>query len=284
MNKSSFNGWKQTFIKDQLFNKEDISDEHLGIMGKKVRSKNRHVEKSIRNLLQEKMVQQRQEKVMKRLDHSEKSCLKTIDNEALLMKERLASYGRGMTSLTSYYNKEVSDLHKNTIWFPLQRTATDWKPQPCWIGKAAVDEARCPHFPCRNITSYHFIFRDLPQWLLQEADASVRRSKDNINLDLNKNGIKQSSTEDPSPKHKDPINRKPWTKGNNTAYVKLPPVNISHGMTAKERKLKLIIERKRVQNELDNKPLDRNVNYGKPTSVRRLQQPVRPVVRRMDIR
>ena len=280
-------------------------------MGRNMATNNKRVEKTIRNLLQEKTIQQRQEKVMKRLEQSEKSCLKVIENESQCMEKRLKSYGRGITNISSYFNKEVSDVNKNTIWFPLERTATDWEPKPCWMGKAAVNTGRCLHFPCRNFTSYHFMFRDLPQWLLDEAETCVRKSKDSESREALKCGkLENESTgnvnnADIATSKRTPLMRKQDGTDSLTLYqtdsqpthnlnnitlwdkqtcIKLPPIVFPDGMTPKERKLKVIIEKKRIENEIENKPPDRNINYGKPTSVRRLQRPVRPVVRRMDIR
>lgn len=265
-------------------------------MGRNFRVSNRAVEKSLRNLSQERLIGQRQEKILNRLEHTEKSALKEIETETYFLREQLVSYGRGMTRLSSYFQKEPTDGNKNTIWFPLQRTPADWEPRPCWLGKASLNEARCTHFPCRNITSYHFIFRDLPRWIMKEAEISVRKSKSSDFRteryeDENGNGKTTISQENEKIASKlaisrgkgilAPKSRKSWQT---TMDINLPPINFPEGITHKERKLKITIAKKRAQNELENKPQDRSVNYGKPSSVRRLQRPVRPVVRTVDIR
>lgn len=244
--------------------------------------KRRSIEKSLKNILQEKAIEQRQEKVLKRLERSEKSSLKVIDNESWILKEKLASYGRGMTSLSSYFNKEVSDTDRNTIWFPLQRSSADWEPRPCWLGNAVENSSRCTLFPCRNITSYHFMFRHLPQWVLDAAENSVRNSKikniNSVTVEATENAREADVSVTSSPL----LQRR--AKFWNSSNVRLPQMSFPEGMTDQEKKLKILIEKKRILNEIENKPPDRSINYGMPTSVRRLQRPVRPVIRRMDTR
>lgn len=221
-------------------------------------------EKSIQGFLQEKRIAQRQMKQITRLERTRDVRLRDIEAESYILKEKLQSYGRGMTNLSSYFEKKERDEDKNTIWFPLERSNTDWEPRPCWIGKSAVNQNKCVHFPCRTFTSYHFFHRQLPDWILSGAKESVRRSKDKSgNFAENE----KSTTSSPTISDK----------------IKLPDIDFPENMTAKERKLKIIISKKRLQNEIENKPADRSINYGKPTPVRRLQRPVRPCVRQMDI-
>ncbi|XP_060553071.1 uncharacterized protein LOC132714260 [Ruditapes philippinarum] len=221
-------------------------------------------EKSIQGFLQEKRIAQLQMKQIKRLERTRDVRLRSLEAESCILKEKLQSYGRGMTNLNSYYDKKERDEDKNTIWFPLERSNTDWEPRPCWIGESAVNQHSCLHFPCRTFTSYHFFHRQLPEWILSGANESVRKSKNSCdNLAENKK-----------------TNSKCVTKKDT---ITLPAIDFPENMTAKERKLKIIISNKRLRNELENKPADRSINYGKPTPVRRLQRPVRPCVRQMDI-
>ncbi|KAL4238264.1 hypothetical protein ACF0H5_002976 [Mactra antiquata] len=237
-------------------------------MVKNYQLKNKSGERSIQNFLQEKRVEQQQKLQLSRIEHTRNVRLRHIDNEAFILKEQLASYGRGMTSLNSYFKRERTDPDRGTIWFPLERTSKDWEPRPCWCGKSGPAGDRCLHFPCRRMTSYHFIFRELPDWVLANAEESVRRSKTDGEAYNKKVGTDDSE-----------IN----TKEKKSERLKLPDIEFPENMTAKEKKLKIIISRKRLQNELENKPADRCINYGKPTPVRRLQRPVRPVVRRVDV-
>lgn len=236
-------------------------------MAKGFKLRDRTGEKSIQAFLQEKRIEQQQVKQFLRLERAKNVRLRDIETESYYLRQALASYGRGMTKLSSYFKKEKNEIDKNTIWFPLERSRTDWEPRPCWIGESAVNQERCLHFPCRNFTSYHFLHRELPKWVLDQAEESVQMSKnDEETLETNNDKGYDSKT-----------------KSCNNA-LKLPALDFPENMTAKERKLKIIISKKRLQNELENKPTDRCINYGKPTPVRRLQRPVRPCVRRMDTR
>lgn len=231
-------------------------------MARNFKFRDRSGEKTIQAFLQEKRIEQQQMKQILRLERAKTVRLRDIEAESYELKQTLASYGRGMTNLGSYFKKEKNEKDKNTIWFPLERSRTDWEPQPCWIGNSAVNKDSCVHFPCRTFTSYHFFHRELPKWILHMADERVCKSKSD----------KKTSAADC-----DETNHE-------VGSLKLPILDFPENITPKERKLKIIISKKRLQNELENKPSDRSINYGKPTPIRRLQRPVRPCVRRMDTR
>ncbi|XP_052766435.1 uncharacterized protein LOC128207523 [Mya arenaria] len=263
-------------------------------MAKQFQLNNKRVDKSIQNFLQEKRATQQHEKQLRRLEISKASTIKDIDSEMEQLKDKLTMYGQGMTRLSSYFNKEKTDINKNTIWFPLERSPSDWDPRPCWLGKAAVNAGRCLYFPCRRHTSYHFMFREFPQWVLDRAEESVRRSRhghleqdntptakeehDGSTCIASLTDISDTSARGTADRS---VFRKPWLQKPDTH---LPKIDFPVGMTTQEKKLKITIEKKRLRNEMENKPAERCVNYGQPTPIRRLQRPVRPVVRRMDIK
>ncbi|KAH3852039.1 hypothetical protein DPMN_094532 [Dreissena polymorpha] len=223
--------------------------------------------------------------LIRRLDRAQNAVLRGITAEEDLLTAKLESYGAGMTKLSSYFTKKKTDVNTNVIWFPLERSSSDWEPKPCCIGVSSSTK-ECVHFPCRNLTSYHFMFRELPQWLLDVADDSVKRSKQRENLPKIFSSVNTASSfECQKSVEKNPrldnVFRKPWQQ---TDTVKLPELDLPIGITPNERRLKITIAKKRLQNELENKPVERCVNYGKPMSVRQLQRPVRTVARRLDVK
>lgn len=220
---------------------------------------------------------------IKRLDRAQNAVLRGITAEEDLLKAKLESYSAGMTKLSSYFTKENTDVDTNIIWFPLERSFSDWEPKPCCIGVSS-NTKECVHFPCRNLTSYHFMFRELPQWLLDMAEDSVQRSKKRENLpkifcSVNTTSSFECQKSVETKQRLDNSFRKPWQQ---TDAVKLPKIDFPIGITPKERRLKITIANKRLQNELENKPLERCINYGKPMSVRQLQHPVRTVAGMVD--
>lgn len=259
-------------------------------MGRPFRLKPKSVDKTIQNFLQEKRFEQQRQKHFRQIDVAKNAVLKDIGTEVEGLRFQLAMYNHGMTRLNDYYKQDKKGNDVGTIWFPLERTHTDWEPRPCVIGPAASNPARCSHFPCRPNTSYHFMFRELPRWVLDDAEESVRRSKirtsdrshdhrtlhlANTPCEVNRNHSSPNSFAGK------PFASKPWLQKND---IQLPKLDFPIGMTEREKKLKIAIERKRLRNEMENRPEDRCVNYGRPMSVRLLQQPVRPVVKTLYVR
>ncbi|KAK3578491.1 hypothetical protein CHS0354_007744 [Potamilus streckersoni] len=208
-------------------------------------------------LMMEKKATQKLRESFKAISVSQRKKMKDMDHQSSLLEEELESYKQGMSSLSKYFQTEEEEEDKLVVWYPFDRTNIELKPQPCWAGNLSHSPRNCTLFPCRKLNSYNFMFRMIPYCLQQPQMGS---------------------------KLKNPMETKDKSERDNAESAGKQKKIFPDNMTEKERKLKITVENKRHENEKKNKPPDRAINYGKPMSVRAKQNPIRPVLRRMDIR
>ncbi|KAL3874560.1 hypothetical protein ACJMK2_037551 [Sinanodonta woodiana] len=220
--------------------------------------KDRTMETTKKALMQEKKATQKLRESFKALNVSQWKKMKHMEHQSSLLEKELESYKLGISSLSTYLQTEEEKEDKLVVWYPFDRSSTELKPQPCWAGNLSHSPRNCTLFPCRKLNSYNFMFRMIPCCLQQPQMGS-------------------KLTSSMETKNKSEI-------GHAESAGKQKKILLPDNMTEKERKLKITVENKRRENEKKNKPPDRAINYGKPMSVRTKQNPIRPVLRRMDIR
>ena len=186
-----------------------------------------------------------------KLDRHRDVRVNCLEREREYFQKEFSSFGYGMTNMKAYLSCEPRTL---PVWLSSDKMIF----QPCCIGNAAINQSVCRYFPCRKRRNVNPFTR---------TSQKIRNS-----LDIITNDRFQYTTEKSLSNELFGRTTNTRTISSSSKYVRF------YDLSSKERRLKQIVCERKVANERENKPNDRNLNYGEQTSVRRLQQPIRPVM------
>ena len=187
----------------------------------------------------------------KKLDRHRDVRVNCLDREREYFQKEFSSFGYGMTNMNAYLSCDSRSL---PVWLSSDKLMFP----PCCIGNAAINQTACRYFPCRKR-------RNVNQF--RRTSQKTRNS-----FDIITNDRFQYTTEKGLSNELFGRTANTRTISSSSKYVRF------FDLSSKERRLKQIVHERKLANERENKPNDRNLNYGEPSSVRRLQQPIRPVM------
>ena len=186
-----------------------------------------------------------------KLDRHRDVRVNCLDREREYFQKEFSSFGYGMTNMKAYLSCEPRSL---PVWLSSDKMMFP----PCCIENAAINQTACRYFPCRKR-------RNVNQF--RRTSQKTRNS-----FDIITNDRFQYKTEEGLSNELFGRTANTRTISGSSKYVRY------FDLSSKERRLKQIVYERKLANERENKPNDRNLYYGEPSSVRRLHQPIRPVM------
>ena len=207
----------------------------------------------------EQYVARRLQGTFEKLERHKTRRANNIDRQKAVLERELISLGCGLTNMKLYFS---SDVRAGAIQFPFGFTSDKSLPRPCCIGKSAINEKCCRYFPCRKISRVN-------------CKCTLSLDNSSNNLHANQYDSLQNTTIREKPTTPLQSAQGNYKKNNSATFVEYYKY---YNISVKEIKLKQIVQKLRIANERENKPQDRNLNYGQSTPFRRLQRPVRPVI------